>query len=412
MRSDVAAEWHADPYDSADPRERMRWFTGRFVTARDLTDEQDYFLRRRWLLNRVLHGEGVLCGLGVVRHERIDCRSTTVFIEEGLALDCAGRELLLDRRLCVTWPLPAGVTATAEETDAAPGTAPDAASGDDGHPEEAEGAAAYRGGDRQEVLLAVHYDEEEVAPRHAVRSGCPTSVVKQPSRIREGVRYRLFDRDEAPHCWPEDCGEDDLPDQAAGPGGGCLRPVCRCGGWLPLAVLSRRGGGPIHITVIAPGRPTRITGTNWEHGGSLDLRDIARRQGRLEVEFDRPLRPTQDEALGINQFTFRVEMLGAQRAAELVPFDRAPELETPTKAVFAIDPDLWHPARAGAARRWRGSLDGQVVMVTLLCDFILDCYGKPVDGEHLRGTTPSGNGTPGGVFRSWFTVTRSEGDGS
>ena len=53
--------------------ERMRWFTGRFVTARDLTDEQQYMLQRRWLTNRLLHGEGVLCGLDVVPHERADC---------------------------------------------------------------------------------------------------------------------------------------------------------------------------------------------------------------------------------------------------------------------------------------------------------------------------------------------------
>ena len=55
------------------PVERMRWFTGRFVTARDLTDEQRYMVHRRWLINRTLHGEGVLCGLEVVPHERDDC---------------------------------------------------------------------------------------------------------------------------------------------------------------------------------------------------------------------------------------------------------------------------------------------------------------------------------------------------
>ena len=74
--------------------ERMRWFTGRFVTARDLTDEQQYLVQRRYLINRTLHGEGVLCGLGVVPHERDDCAPTTVWIEPGIALDCCGRELI------------------------------------------------------------------------------------------------------------------------------------------------------------------------------------------------------------------------------------------------------------------------------------------------------------------------------
>jgi hypothetical protein len=47
---------------------------------------------------------------------------------------------------------------------------------------------------------------------------------------------------------------------------------------------------------------------------------------------------------------------------------------------------------------------GSTVYVTLLADFVLDCHGLPVDGDHLRGLLPSGNGLPGGVFRSWFTL--------
>jgi hypothetical protein len=77
-----------------------------------------------------------------------------------------------------------------------------------------------------------------------------------------------------------------------------------------------------------------------------------------------------------------------------------------TRAVFTIDPDLWDRNHRPPARRgtWRPGLQGQFVIVTLLCDFILDCHGNPVDGDHLRGRLPSGNGTPGGVFRSWFAV--------
>ena len=62
-------------------------------------------VHRRWLINRMLHGEGVLCGLDVVPHERDDCAPTTVWIEPGIALDCRGRELINGCRLCVTWPV-------------------------------------------------------------------------------------------------------------------------------------------------------------------------------------------------------------------------------------------------------------------------------------------------------------------
>jgi hypothetical protein len=50
------------------------------------------------------------------------------------------------------------------------------------------------------------------------------------------------------------------------------------------------------------------------------------------------------------------------------------------------------------------NLANNIVYVSLKCDFILDCHGNPVDGNHLRGRLPSGNGTPGGVFESWFRV--------
>ena len=34
------------------------------------------------------------------------------------------------------------------------------------------------------------------------------------------------------------------------------------------------------------------------------------------------------------------------------------------------------------------------IRVTLKCDFIIDCRGNPVDGNHLHGARPTGNGTP------------------
>ena len=367
--------------EGAIPVERMRWFTGRFVTARDLTDEQQYMLQRRWLTNRLLHGEGVLCGMDVVPHERADCAATTVWIEPGIALDCRGRELINGCRQCVTWPVPAE-----------PGCEP---------PE------------YEEKLLVIRYAEETVDPQYAVLDTCTTKVGQEATRIRELVCWRLADRDELPHCWPgapgrvhDDC--DDGPERHRG----CLEPHCPCGGWVPLAVLSRHEGGAIEISghlsarLPAPGYLTKITGISWPHGGELELDELIERRGRLEVDFDRPLREAHGDATGINQFTFRVQFGGAERNLEFVPSDEGPVLIDRTKAVFTIDPDLWDRNHRPPARRgtWRPGLQGQFVLVTLLCDFILDCHGHPVDGDHLRGRLPSGNGLPGGVFRSWFTV--------
>jgi hypothetical protein len=65
--------------------------------------------------------------------------------------------------------------------------------------------------------------------------------------------------------------------------------------------------------------------------------------------------------------------------------------------VFTIDPIY-------IAEHGRRTLRDTTVYVSLRCDFIQDCRGVPVDGNHLRGRLPSGNGVQGGVFESWFEV--------
>src|SRR6186997_2009960 len=82
---------------------RLRWFTGRFITARDLTDEQEYHLERHRLHNRLLHGWGTVCGLAVHPHDRADCAHEWVSVDPGIAIDCRGREIVLPCREAVQW---------------------------------------------------------------------------------------------------------------------------------------------------------------------------------------------------------------------------------------------------------------------------------------------------------------------
>ena len=70
--------------------ERPRFFTGELLTADDLQTEQDYFRGKLRLHNRFLHGWGIVTGLVVT----ID-QGTAVVVSPGLALDCAGNELVL-----------------------------------------------------------------------------------------------------------------------------------------------------------------------------------------------------------------------------------------------------------------------------------------------------------------------------
>lgn len=73
------------------PLERPHFFTGQLLTAEDLRREQDYHRDKARLLNRFVHGWGVVHGL------RVSGDGDAVTVSAGLALDCAGNELVLPR---------------------------------------------------------------------------------------------------------------------------------------------------------------------------------------------------------------------------------------------------------------------------------------------------------------------------
>lgn len=73
------------------PYERNQYFYGKLLSVDDFQTEQKYMNDKRRLINRFLHGCGVVCGLNVVQVD--DC---TVSLEPGLALDFVGREIVVD----------------------------------------------------------------------------------------------------------------------------------------------------------------------------------------------------------------------------------------------------------------------------------------------------------------------------
>lgn len=70
--------------------ERNRYFSGKLMTVRDFENEQTYFNDKRRLGNRLLHGTGVVSGLGVLL---VDNQSFS--LEAGMALDYLGREIVV-----------------------------------------------------------------------------------------------------------------------------------------------------------------------------------------------------------------------------------------------------------------------------------------------------------------------------
>ena len=151
----------------------------------------------------------------------------------------------------------------------------------------------------------------------------------------------------------------------------------------------------------APEYLTHIVRTNWVHGGAMTLDQLAE-QG-LEIHFDRKIDPADGIATGIHSETLLIQHAGESENLEFVPYDveRPPQLVDGCRAVYVIDPNF-------LGGRRRGGLIGSTIYITLLADFVLDCHGQAVDGDHIGGRLPSGNGTPGGTFRSWFRIQSTE----
>ena len=79
------------------PFERNHYFCGKFLTANDLDDDQNYMNHKRWFLNQFLHGSGVIFGLSVLM-----VNENTFAVQPGTALDYAGREIIVDKPLLLT----------------------------------------------------------------------------------------------------------------------------------------------------------------------------------------------------------------------------------------------------------------------------------------------------------------------
>jgi hypothetical protein len=375
--------------------ERNRYFTGKSMTARDFTDEQRYFLDRHRTHNRLLHGWGVVCGLAVKYHHLPDCQERWVVVRKGIAIDCCGRELILpdDRAVRLDQASP--------------------------------GAKDWRpppGG----LLVALEYEEQQVEPMPVLyHEGACDPTRSEASRVREVAKIRVvpFDPEKWPNCWrrqdqPQEGGpcEKGCDDPVPAPAWGCLSPHCPCGGLVPLALITsdpdyrddrypqarfRIDDSGVWRLPPPPEYLTRITNLNWTHGGTLSVRELERQGRTLKVWFDRPLRPKDEDSTGINRFTFIVQYGNVQEDLEFLASHEEPWFdEEHCVASFTLD-DRYFAAR-------RPTIAGSDIFVTLKCDFLLDCHGLAVDGDHLRGHLPSGNGVEGGTFESWFRITNGE----
>lgn len=71
--------------------ERNQYFYGKLLDAPHLQLEQEYLNSKRWLVNLLMGGKGVIAGLAVVP----SANGTRVVIQPGVALDGWGREIIV-----------------------------------------------------------------------------------------------------------------------------------------------------------------------------------------------------------------------------------------------------------------------------------------------------------------------------
>ena len=416
--------------------QRNRYFTGKYMAARDFTVEQDYFLSRHRLHNRVLHGWGVVCGLAVFHHPDPVCAKKWVVAKAGIAIDCCGRELVLFKDTAFELPLPvAQVVAPAPvRTEVVPASAqPAAVQSAAGTPAPylpAAPSADVRPPQRPpqpdypieaEFLLCLRYAETRIEKVPALYSENACDPMREEyNRVCESAELVILDPKDVPGCWkrintiPFDPSKDcckDCDDTVPGPAGICLDPKCPCQDTVPLALIQWVPEDPKNVVRIltdgrrtlptAPEFLTHIVGTNWPHGGTITMTHLREQlNGRLEVYFDRKIKPADGSKTGINEFTFVVQYGDIQRDVQFLPIDpnKLPGLERDCVAVYPIDPPILVDDGRGL------TLSNHMIFVTLYCDFIEDCRGNPVDGNFLGARFPTGNGQKGSTFRSWFRV--------
>jgi hypothetical protein len=195
---------------------RNEYFEGKRLTADSFRVEQSYLVERRRLLNRAIHGWGVVYGYAVKPARTADPyekdAAEALEIGPGLALDECGRELLLTRATSLSLRdlilfdkkgerlerPPEGSYEPHRPTDQALQKQQAPTQGPHEHDEQQRGDAKFC------WLLSAHYAEQSVGPLRTINDPCSCER-EEWEHVCETVRFSLrrIDCDEC--CKPFDC---------------------------------------------------------------------------------------------------------------------------------------------------------------------------------------------------------------
>lgn len=173
---------------------RLKYFNGMLLTERDFCEEQDY-LREKHKLNNRLHGAGVAWGLGLkpgcITVDKAEL--VKVFIAAGLALDCAGNEIIvckdylvpLDEKIAELRTL--GLVREVQKIDLTDPT----------------GKKTITEYVRPKLFIGIRYCECDSQPAEQFTSECGEDDLQpQFSRVREGFDVLILTEDEYHGCVP------------------------------------------------------------------------------------------------------------------------------------------------------------------------------------------------------------------
>jgi hypothetical protein len=401
------------------PPTRNRYFYGKLLDVLHFDLEQTYMNRKRWLLNRLAVGSGVLCGLSVTPSGD----GSGVVVAPGVAIDPLGREIVV--------PVPSQKVDPHQPTD---------------------GCGKPFGDPVSETVVTVclAYHECESEPVPAMVCDCDGQSGCQASSIRE--RYMLLVQAQAPPTIDVSCQIPDLyqvPKEGPGlkisypalvdrvdapcpdPSGSCVavaqvtvpaegeaiteamidmnpRPIVYSNELLfeMLSCLAEQSGGGGGGPPPKPPDLTHVSKISWPHDGTLSQSKFL---AGLEVTFDRPvtIAPSTPRTWFLVSLEFPVALESSANSPFLrhsIAVVRVLEGQagldpSGLKASFVPDPQTSELLKSVSSPEKK-----PLVRVLVSCDFLLDEKGLAVDGDFLGGTLDSGDGVAGGTFESWFTL--------
>jgi hypothetical protein len=169
---------------------RNRFFHGKMMDVHHFELETAYGIEMRRLLNRLVTGSGVVCGLDV--EEGDGCG---VVITSGVAIDRRGREIVVPTRTA-SIPIPPALierVCRSEEADSEDdGERGEAAAERSTEQADAQGGGGYSGKPRPRgawVTVVLCYHECETDPVAVLAGDCGTTTPCAPGAIRE--QYRI-----------------------------------------------------------------------------------------------------------------------------------------------------------------------------------------------------------------------------